>query len=113
MVDQPFLQRAGQTQATGDACHDHREIGGAERPDHGADVIGSGAPPQCVGEFEAVVDELADQAEQAAGAAGRRRDGARAILVGIGRHGRGGGWLLGHGTGLSHKRLGHVKEIFR
>ena len=88
MADEPLFQRTGQTQAAGDACKDHREIGGAERPGHGADVVGSGAPPQRVGEFEAIVDQLADQAEQAAGAAGRRRDGARAILVRIGRHGR-------------------------
>jgi hypothetical protein len=61
-------------QAAGDAREDQREIGGAEAG-FGEDRVGGGALADGGGEFAAVVDQLADQGEQAAAAAGLGRWG--------------------------------------
>jgi hypothetical protein len=59
-------------QAAGDACEDQRDIGGAEAGYDGAGV-GEGALADRGGEFAAVVDQLADEAEQVRRAAGPGR----------------------------------------
>ena len=56
-------------QAAGDAREDQRDVGGAEADVYGGGV-GGGARADRGGEFLAVVDQLADKGEQAAGAAG-------------------------------------------
>ena len=72
------LKRLGEVQAAGDAREDHRKIGGAEAGS-GEDGIGGDALADRGCECRAVVDQLADEGEQAAGAAG--------LGVGLG------GWL--------------------
>jgi hypothetical protein len=71
-------------QAAGDARQDHRKVGGAEAG-CGEDGIGGDALADRRDECRAVVDQLADEGEQAAGAAGLR--------VGLGS------WLWGGGCG--------------
>jgi hypothetical protein len=56
-------------QAAGDARENHRKIGGAEAGS-GEDGIGGDALADRRDECRAVVDQLADEGEQAAGAAG-------------------------------------------
>jgi hypothetical protein len=56
-------------QAAGDAREDQRDVGGAEARS-GEDGIGGDALADRRDEFLAVVDQLADEGEQAAGAAG-------------------------------------------
>ncbi len=73
-AEHPRLERAGEMQAAGDAREDQREIGGAEAG-FGEDRVGGGALADGGGEFAAVVDQLADQGEQAAAAAGLGRWG--------------------------------------
>jgi hypothetical protein len=65
------LKRLGEVQAAGDAREDHRKIGGAEARS-GEDGIGGDALADRGCECRAVVDQLADEGEQAAGAAGLR-----------------------------------------
>src|SRR5271166_2984431 len=79
-----FLEQAGAMQALGDAGEDQREMIGAEGADEVGGVVGDGALAQRGGELLAVVDEPADEREQAAGAAwwGLVRSGGR------GRHER-------------------------
>ena len=72
------FKRLGEAQAAGDAREDHRKIGGAEAGSGEAGIGGDAlADRGC--ECRAVVDQLADEGEQAAGATGLR--------VGLG------GWL--------------------
>jgi hypothetical protein len=63
VAEEPRFERIGAVQAAGDAREDQRDIGGAEAGYDGAGV-GEGALPDRGGEFLAVVDELADEAEQ-------------------------------------------------
>ena len=79
-AEEPRLERVGAVQAAGDACEDQRDIGGAEAAADGGGV-GEGAAADRGGEFAAVVDELADEAEQVGRAAGL------------------GGWIRGVGRG--------------
>ena len=69
VAEEPRFERVGAVQAAADACEDQRDIGGAEADADGGGV-GEGALPDRGGEFAAVVDELADEAEQAGRAAG-------------------------------------------
>jgi hypothetical protein len=64
-----FREQAGAVQALGDAGEDQGEVAGAEGAREGGGVVGNGALAECGGEVLAVVDELADKREQAAGAA--------------------------------------------
>ena len=84
VAEEPRFERVGAVQAAGDACEDPRDIGGAEAGYDGAGV-GEGAPADRGGEFLAVVDQLADEAEQVGRAAGL---GGRIGDVGRGGHGR-------------------------
>ena len=96
-ADDPGFERGGAKQAAGDAREDQRDIGGAEVSRDDGEVRGGGVLLQRAGKFLAVVDELADEAEQAPGAAGCVAAGGRPILVGIGAVGWvGGGWRSGH-----------------
>ncbi len=63
VAEEPRSERVGAVQAAGDACEDQRDIGGAEAGYDGAGV-GEGALADRGGEFAAVVDQLADEAEQ-------------------------------------------------
>ena len=63
-------------QAAGDAREDQRDVGGAEANFYG-EGVGEGAPADRGGQFLAVVDQLADDGEQAPGAAGFRCFGGR------------------------------------
>jgi hypothetical protein len=64
VAEEPLFERVGAMQAAGDACEDQRGVGGAEAAAD-RDGVGEGAPPDRGGEFAAVIDELADEAEQA------------------------------------------------
>ena len=79
------LERIGEEQAMGDAREDQREIGGAEAG-LGEDGLGGGALADGGDELAAEVDQLADQGEQTAAAAGL------------------GGWVWGFG------RCGHERK---
>jgi hypothetical protein len=57
-------------QATRDAREDQRDIARAERAHGGGEISGDAGLPQRGGEFLAVLDEPADEVEQAPGAAG-------------------------------------------
>jgi hypothetical protein len=70
MAAQPGLQRRGATQATGDAGEDDAEIGGAERSGELHEAWDGSALLNRVGELPAVVDQFADEAEDATDAAG-------------------------------------------
>ena len=87
-LEQPCLERVGALQATGDGGQDQRDIGGAEAEFDGGEV--GGALLQRCGQLPAVVDQLADQAEQAADRAGRVRAGRNGRGLGDGGGGRGG-----------------------
>jgi hypothetical protein len=78
-ADDPGLERLGAMQAAGDAGEDQCHLGGAEA---GGDEVGlgEGTPPDRGGELAAVLDELADEAEEAAttaGFGGRERSAGR------------------------------------
>jgi hypothetical protein len=62
-----FLERAGAQQALGDTGEDRGEVAGAEGAREVGGVVGDDALAKRVGELLAVVDELADEREQAAG----------------------------------------------
>ena len=64
-----FLEQTGAQQALGDAGEDQGEVAGAEGARDVGGVVGDGALAERVGELLAVVDELADEREQTAGAA--------------------------------------------
>ena len=64
-LEHACLERVGALHAAGDAREDHREVDGAEAA-QGEDGLGGGALADGGGEFAAVVDQPADQAEQAA-----------------------------------------------
>ena len=83
-ADEPGFERVGQKQAAGDASEDQRDVAGAEIACDGEQVCGGGALLQGVGEVLALVDELAEEAEQAAGPAGCRRVGGGRIQGRIG-----------------------------
>ena len=96
------LKRLGEVQAADDAREDHRKIGSAEAGS-GEDGIGGDALADRGCECRAVVDQLADEGEQAAGAAGLR----------LGP----GGWLWGGGCGWTsteqeHRTVAYVKQEF-
>ncbi len=78
MPAQPGLQRRGATQATGDAGEDDAEIGGAEGSGELNEAWGGGALLNRAGELPAVVDQFADEAEDAADGAGDVRVGPSA-----------------------------------
>ena len=83
----------GAAQATGDACDDERNIAGAEPPQTGGRVGGGVVTLEGGGEFLAVIDEPADEREEAADAAGLVRGGG----FGFGLRGRvGDGRCGGH-----------------
>ena len=82
-------------------CRISARLGGAEG-DGGAEVHAV-ATAERAGEFLAVVDKLAEHAEEAGGAAGRVRRGGRPIRGGIGAD----GWVGGGGRG----RHEHNKNI--
>ena len=60
-ADYPGFERLGTEEAAGDAREDQGDVAGAER---------GGIAAERGGELPAVVDELADEAEEAAGTAG-------------------------------------------
>jgi len=66
MPAQPGLQRRGATQATGDAGEDDAEIGSAEGSGELNEAWSGSAALNRVGELPAVVDQFADEAEDAA-----------------------------------------------
>jgi hypothetical protein len=68
-TDDPGFERLGTLQATGDACEDLADIAGSEAVG-GEARVGRPALLECDGEFLGVIDEFADEAEEAAGAAG-------------------------------------------
>ena len=78
-ADDAFLEQEGALQALGNAREDQRDIGGAEGVGDGG---GDASLAQGGGEFAAIVDESADDVEQALGGGGWRRW--------VGRGGRGG-----------------------
>jgi hypothetical protein len=78
------LASSASVQAAGDACEDQCDIGGTEAGNDGARV-GEGALADGGREFAAIVDQLADQAEQVCRAAGL---GWRIRGVGLGCHER-------------------------
>ena len=89
----PGFQCRGAAQAIGDAGEDDGEIGGAEGPGEQGEARGRGALLNRAGEFLAVIDQFADQAEDAADAAGDVGAGPRWLGVrgwgrslGCGRH---------------------------
>ncbi len=95
------FQGRGAAQAVGDAGEDDREIGGAERLGEDGEARGGGALAGRGGELPAVVDQSADDAEDAAEGAG---DGC-GVPLRIGGRGRGGG--LGFGR---HERNKNTKN---
>jgi hypothetical protein len=101
MAAQPGLQRRGATQATGDAGEDDAEIGGAERSGELHEAWDGSALLNRFSELPAVVDQSADEAEDAADRTGDVTAGP----VSIGSCGRGGG--LGRGR---HERNKNTKE---
>ena len=62
-------QQAGAEQALGDAGEDDGDVTGAVEAHKVARVVGRGAIAEGSGELRAVVDEFADEREEAAGAA--------------------------------------------
>ncbi len=86
------FQHRGPAQATGDAGEDDGDIGGAERSDEEGEAWGAGALLDRGGELLAVVDQLANEVEDAAEAAGHVGAGPRRIgLRGWGGELEGGG----------------------
>ena len=91
-TDDPGFERLDTLQATGDACEDLADIAGSEAVG-GEARVGRPALLECDGEFLGVIDEFADEAEEAAGAAGLVRGGR--IGIGLLRWGRDAG-RVGH-----------------
>ena len=86
----PGLQCRGAAQAIRDAGENDREIGGAEGHDEQGEARGGGAALHRAGELPAVVDQFANDAEDAAdgggdGKAGPMRIGGRGWGGGVGR----------------------------
>ena len=84
----PGFQGRGAAQAIGDAGEDDGEIGGAEGSGEQGEAWGGSALLDRAGELLAVVDQFADEAEDAADGGGDGRAGPRRIGV----RGWGGGW---------------------
>jgi hypothetical protein len=63
-AQQPGFERSGAQEGQRDARHDQRDVPGAEAATGESGVIREAALPDCGGKLFAVVDELADQAEQ-------------------------------------------------
>jgi hypothetical protein len=101
---QPRLEGRGAQQAAGDAGEDQRDVGGAELPAVDCGVVAEAALTKGGGEEGAVGDELADEAEQAAGAAGPVL-ACRSGLGGWVWH-----WYRGGHNARKHKRPARVKE---
>jgi len=112
---EPGFERGGTMQAAGDARDDFPDVEGAEVPRDVGEVGGGGALLQRGGELFAVVDQRADEAEEAVGTGGGVRGGGRAILVGIGAVGLGGGGGWGAELHLrapgARGRFGHTARI--
>ena len=83
VADQPGLERGGAKQPAGDAREDLSDVDGAEAP-RDVGEVGRGALLPRGGHVPAVVDQRADEGEEAPGAAGCVRAGGRPILVGSG-----------------------------
>ena len=81
IAEHSCFERVGTAQATGDACDDERNIAGAEPPQTGGRVGGGVVTLEGGGEFLTVIDEPADEREEAADAAGLVRGGG--IVVGL------------------------------
>ena len=64
-----LVEQAGAEQTLGDAREDQGEVTGAEGTDQVGGVVRDGSLAERGGELLAVVDEFADEREQAAGAA--------------------------------------------
>jgi hypothetical protein len=79
-------------QAAGDASKDGGDIGGAEAAGELGEAWAVGALLKRVGELSAVIDQFADDAEDAADGGGHGRGGPRWIGV----HGWGGGLVGRH-----------------
>ena len=99
MAERGFEGR-GATQAVGDAGEDDGEVGGAEGSGEEREAWGGGALLNRAGELLAVVDQFADEAEDAAEAAGYGCGGPGRIGV----CGWGGG--LGGGGHERNKNMG-------
>jgi hypothetical protein len=69
VADEPFFERVGAVQALGDARDDPREVAGAEAACAGVGVDGAAGVLERGSEFLAVIDELADEREEAPDAA--------------------------------------------
>jgi hypothetical protein len=95
------FQHCGTPQATGDAGEDDRKVGGAERSGEEGEAWGAGPLLDRDGELLAVIDQLADQVEDAAEAAGHVRAGPRWIGLG--------GWG-GKLEGGGHERNKNTKQ---
>ena len=97
------FQHRGPAQATGDAGEDDGDIGGAERSDEEGEAWGAGALLHRGGELFAIVDQLANEVEDAAEAAGHVGAGPGRIgLRGWGGEFEGGG----HERNKNTKRRG-------
>ena len=80
------FERRGAAQAAGDAGEDDREVGGAEGAGEEGEAWGRGALLNRAGELLAVVDQFADEAEDAA--EGGRHGGVGPGQIGVsGRRG--------------------------
>ncbi len=75
VVEDLVLERLGAQQAAGDAREDARDVTGAEGAHDGGEVHGFAVLGERGGEFLAIVDQLADEAKEAAGAGGDVRLG--------------------------------------
>jgi hypothetical protein len=91
----PGFQRRGAAQAIGDAGEDDGEIGGAEGSGERGKAWGGSALVDRAGDLPAVVDQFADEAEDAAEGGGHCRAGPGRIgmwgwggRLGLGIHGR-------------------------
>ncbi len=100
---QSDFQGRGEAQAIGDASEDGSDIGGAEGSGELGEARDGGTLLNRDGELLAVVDQFADEAEDAADAGGYVRAGP----VWIGIRGRGGGLRAG-----VHERNKNAKERF-
>src|ERR1700734_2900116 len=88
----------------GEGAEVSRDIGG---------VGGGGALLQCAGELPAVVDQRAQQPEEASGAGGCVSAGGRPILVRIGAVGFDGAGRGGHGRNMNLCEGSVARNIFR
>ena len=99
-------------QAAGDAREDQPDIDGAGVARDAGEACGGRVLLQRGGKLLAVVDELADEAEEEAGASGSVVGGGRPILGRIGGVGLGGGWRGGHERNKNINEGADVKEFF-